>query len=975
MKVKYLVLMAMCTALCALGCACEKAQPSGGDSTPTPPSASDEIPEEKPGAPIVSVSQSSVVLCVGESFTLTASAEEIENPVFSWVIDGGAEGDVVALSQTGNTAVITALKIGTTKLVASVKQDGNVFFKTVEITVKEESGVSLVVGNNIGFDNNGYCVQLSTLPTAELDTSIVPLVSVYKNNKLISNVAFSWQSENTDVVKVEDKKLVSMGEGFTYVVGSCVVEEKTYNVRILVEVSRPTIALNESFVVETENLAPLQITSTLGGIAQDVLYGGVSVGEYDMQKKTVTIKRAKLPTYASELGEGKQLIIKTNLADYAVSVDMYTKILRTKEDFDGFAELSKKACSTNAAIWDGYFVLGGDIAYNAQFRSKIADIDSLWQAVEGNWSNGGLYGFRGVFDGKGYNVEGISIDNGTSLGSIFGVLHIDGVVKNVSFTNASVAANSSFVCGAGGGSVENVYVQYASMGAGAQKYEGDGSINIYCSTFFGFKEPTATANVSNCIVDVTNASFNTSTAIKLVGSEYASIKNVFVIGGSKELQKNSNATMSFDEIVDFVEDKNAQTRYQKFDGAFWSLVKGAPIPNALYAKVSGQGIAFVNSATCLVSGTSYKFPVNNGFVKITSDNANVTIQSGIATVSRAVENGDTVKITATSIFDESVSMSITCKLAFVAESAFTDLTANKDTAYYDLTLEKVYFADLAENVTDEVLYYLNADYSMATFGKDGDAAKPLIAVTENRLYKFNCVSVTKVIEKAADLHYLRRDYTVSSYGNLGCYDGKILGTFVLVNDIDCAGITWKDSGSYWENSRGFGGTLDGRGYTISNLTVGKNGFFGAVAYATIKNVNFTGVRLVGKNGDGGYVSLFSTRMFNTLIDNVKIEYAEYTSGGSVHSSSSLMFYETSFDNVITNVTLDISKISGVQYLTECYYNSERPYLSKEKSKYSNITVIVASLDELPVFAYKSGSGTPQDVQEYPEGSFTFELAK
>ena len=298
MKVKYLVLMAMCTALCALGCACEKAQPSGGDSTPTPPSASDEIPEEKPGAPIVSVSQSSVVLCVGESFTLTASAEEIENPVFSWVIDGGAEGDVVALSQTGNTAVITALKIGTTKLVASVKQDGNVFFKTVEITVKEESGVSLVVGNNIGFDNNGYCVQLSTLSTAELDTSIVPLVSVYKNNKLISGVAFSWQSENTDVVKVEDKKLVSMGEGSAYVVGSCVVEEKTYNVRILVEVSRPTIALNESFVVETENLAPLQITSTLGGIAQDVLYGGVSVGEYDMQKKTVRNgpKKLVLPT-------------------------------------------------------------------------------------------------------------------------------------------------------------------------------------------------------------------------------------------------------------------------------------------------------------------------------------------------------------------------------------------------------------------------------------------------------------------------------------------------------------------------------------------------------------------------------------------------------------------------------------------------------------------------------------------------------
>ena len=76
-----------------------------------------------------------------------------------------------------------------------------------------------------------------------------------------------------------------------------------------------------------------------------------------------------------------------------------------------------------------------------------------------------------------------------------------------------------------------------------------------------------------------------------------------------------------------------------------------------------------------------------------------------------------------------------------------------------------------------------------------------------------------------------------------------------------------------------------------------------------------------------------------------------------------------------NITLDISKISGVKYLTECYYDSEIPYLSENKSVYNNITVIVADLNQVPVFAYKEAEGTPEDVVEYPEGCFTFQQAE
>ena len=43
--------------------------------------------------------------------------------------------------------------------------------------------------------------------------------------------------------------------------------------------------------------------------------------------------------------------------------------------------------------------------------------------------------------------------------------------------------------------------------------------------------------------------------------------------------------------------------------------------------------------------------------------------------------------------------------------------------------------------------------------------------------------------------------------------------------------------------------------------------------------------------------------------------------------------------------------------------------------YKNITVIVADLNQVPVFAYKKAEGTPEDVVEYPEGCFTFQQAE
>ena len=775
----------------------------------------------------------------------------------------------------------------------------------------------------------------------------------------------NWIADTEGVIAIDGNSWSSVKEGKTTVEGTCEVEGETYTVKVAVEVYRPVVEIAEHFVVEVENLKKLTVSSVIKGtISSGITYEDETIGSFDTQTKEISLIKQALPTTATRLGENRTMYIETNVARYVFTVDLFTKVIQNKADFENMANLAK-ACSTNPAVWDGYFVLGADIEYNGLFKSKLADLDSLWSAVGGNWFLGSLYGFKGVIDGKGHKIEGIEIDNGNQLGAVVGVLHVNGVIKNISFTNASVSANSSLVCGAGGGSVENVYIHYKSLGKGVQKYEGDNSINTHTASFYGFKEPIVTASVSNCIIDVTDAEFATATSIKIVGVEHVSIKNVFVIGGSDDLRKKSNATMTFGSVIEFVEDANAQARFSKFDKDYWLVDVGAPISTVVYNDVKDNDVHFTEEIAFLMVGTEYKFAIDNKYVNVSIQSEGVLVKGGIVTIADTVEIGREITVTATSMFNEAKSCSYTFTVAGLDISTLVDLTATQKTAFYDLTVDKVYLADLTEDVDKDILYYVSDQLKTVSFAHNIEGKTTVIGVAKDKLYKINCETVTKVIAKADDLHYVRRNYTVSSYGNGGCYDGVITGKFVLVNDIDCEGLVLENSGTYWENSRGFGGVFDGRGKKIINLSVGKNGLFGTLSKATIKNVIFEGVRLKAENQSGEYVALLANSVYNTTIDNVSMQFVEYVEGTNVSGSSGLMFNEKSFDSTFTNITIDISSISGVKFLTEYNYYADIPFGSVEKSTYSNITVIVSSKDDIPEFAYGGDL-----VVDYPDG-FTF----
>ena len=69
--------------------------------------------------------------------------------------------------------------------------------------------------------------------------------------------------------------------------------------------------------------------------------------------------------------------------------------------------------------------------------------------------------FTGVFDGKGFIIDGLNANNGTSGHGLFGVIGEGGIVKNLTMTNASITAttNSGVIAWKNnGGTIENCHV-------------------------------------------------------------------------------------------------------------------------------------------------------------------------------------------------------------------------------------------------------------------------------------------------------------------------------------------------------------------------------------------------------------------------------------------------------------------------------------------------------------------------------------
>ena len=109
-----------------------------------------------------------------------------------------------------------------------------------------------------------------------------------------------------------------------------------------------------------------------------------------------------------------------------------------------------------------------------------------------------------------------------------------------------------------------------------------------------------------------------------------------------------------------------------------------------------------------------------------------------------------------------------------------------------------------------------------------------------------------------------------SVANGNTWKGK---TVVLADDIDLANVTWTPI-------KGFGGTFDGQGHTISNLTViGESnvGFFSGInTTAVVKNIVFDNANVSGTHYVGVVVGWEGNESANATIDNITVQNSTVT---------------------------------------------------------------------------------------------------
>ena len=260
-------------------------------------------------------------------------------------------------------------------------------------------------------------------------------------------------------------------------------------------------------------------------------------------------------TFAVSVTDGKEtynVIVKALVVTMTITTaDQYSKWITVA-----------KACEQSATLWGGYFRLGANITATSMVMFNRDATD-------------GTEGFKGVFDGCGYVIDGLnrsSVDSNAFVTTMTG----SGILKNIAFTNVKITGAGNFLCSGGLGTIENVYVQYASISAGSQF---NGTI---ASLIQGCTMRNVFVDASNAVVSGSGTKFRILTS----NTEYG-FNGVFGVCPSENYtpsqaidRDNNYAAIAyfadFAELKDNVETKSVLKGWN--NNGFWTVNDGIPAP-------------------------------------------------------------------------------------------------------------------------------------------------------------------------------------------------------------------------------------------------------------------------------------------------------------------------------------------------------------------------------------------------------------
>ena len=339
-----------------------------------------------------------------------------------------------------------------------------------------------------------------------------------------------------------------------------------------------TLDISEAGVtgtVKSAKVGDTAVTASLDGATLSVTGLVDSLGQTVYGDKTLSVVIEKADS---------------SLATVNVPVLVVTKILKTADDILGWNELSY-AADAAGNYWGGYFVLGNDIDMQGKnFRgcytySDLYPGDKLKEGFEGfQWLNGNSGGFRGVFDGRGHAISNLTMSKWCD--SFLGLLAAQGTIKNIAFTNVTLAGSTSVIALGGCGRIENAYVEIAAYSNG----------NAVDSTgIFLARDCMGSARLVNCFVKF-NCATTVTGGFNGLGKYhlgYGILKNVYAVGEGMtkdtviRILSNTNAGGDvyggYADAAAFAAEVTVSAE-NGWDMDFWTTTAdGLPIPKTLNA--------------------------------------------------------------------------------------------------------------------------------------------------------------------------------------------------------------------------------------------------------------------------------------------------------------------------------------------------------------------------------------------------------
>ena len=774
-----------------------------------------------------------------------------------------------------------------------------------------------------------------------------------------------------NVVSVADD--VAIGTKFTVVVTSLLNGELVDEVEFTA--APKIVALDYTTVIETTANETIALPENVEGTISKVMLG--SVVAYDSANSIGSINGNQLtagamPVAMSDLGDSVLMTIETDKAKYEMYVSVYTMIIDTAEELNQwYAKASDNALAAGLVIeaqkdfvLSGYFVLGADIEYNAVWK-HIA-FGTRWAACYGNiniWKDQSLYkngsapaannmvegaivedwgagekgGFRGVFDGKGHTIEGLEL-KGEYAGFI-GTMGIDGVLKNVAFTNVSLGSTTGIVeRGGKGGAVENVYIEVDAIESGSEKftngeYKGDPTKVM---TQHG------KTKLTNVIVNVTECDFVGVNYVYLLNLAYNEAENVYII---------NNNYIAHDK-TGFTAEDNSATGFWHFNpnnndkGASFATTEdlladadhGAIVANlGGYWKVEDGKLYFGNTRVetaplKFVDQNEYKLDENN---QVTLSNELFTEGSVWAMSIDGVESTVTI--------EEEGKLTITID-PLTIDGYETSVVLSKDGT--SITFAKVI---TTERYVDETEYKMDANSQVTVNNENftagstwsvyvNEAAAGTVTIAENGKATIT-IDTTGIngytasvvlrsgnkavfVENVFIVHYITTAEQLRAIGmgdNNGDATANLTGYYALGANItfthkddktDVIAAGYHKAGANKSHLYSFKGIFDGNGYTIDNMRVSDGGIFGYVEGATIKNLKLTNVQVLDSVGavssqGGAYSAILAYVSVNTTFEDIEISVANYPSKYSWQRIG-LLVCDTSQKTTYRNITVDAS---------------------------------------------------------------------